>query len=61
MKTKDEFLSCGTFLVQSGEQVRFGKDVWLGDKPFSEVYPSLFRIVRRKDDTVANVHRSVFT
>ena len=33
--------------------------MWLGDKPFSEVYPSLFQIVRRKEDTVANVLRSV--
>lgn len=41
-------LSCDTFNVQNGEQVRFWKEVWLGDKPFSEVYPSLFRIVRHE-------------
>ena len=29
--------------------------MWLGDKPFSEVFPSLFRIVRCKDDMVADV------
>jgi hypothetical protein len=41
--------------VQIGEQVRFWEDVWLGDKPFREVYPNLYRIVRRKNDTVVNV------
>ena len=55
MKAKDDFLACGTFKVHNGEQVRFWKDAWLGDKPFSEVYLGLFRIVRRKDDTVAKV------
>ena len=55
MEAKDDFLACGTFKVHNGEQVRFWKDAWLGDKPFSEVYPGLFRIVRRKDDTVAKV------
>jgi hypothetical protein len=27
----------------------------MGDKPFSEVYPNLYRIARRKAGTVANV------
>jgi hypothetical protein len=45
MKAKDGFLACGTFNVHDGKQVRFWKDVWLGDKPFSEVYPTLFKIV----------------
>ena len=27
----------------------------MGDKPFSEVYPNLYRIARIKGDTVANV------
>lgn len=41
-------LSCDTFNVQNGDQVRFWKEMWLGDKPFSEVYPNLFRIVRHE-------------
>ena len=45
--------------MQSGEQVRFWKDIWLGDKPLREAYPNLFKIVRKKDDTVANVLRTV--
>jgi len=49
------FLTCGTFKVHNGDNVRLWKDVWLGERPPSAVYPTLFRIVRRKDDTVAKV------
>ena len=57
MKANDDFLAGNFFKVQSDEQIRFWKDIWLGDKPFSEVYPNLYKIVRWrwKDDTVANV------
>jgi hypothetical protein len=33
LKVKDNFLARGCFKVQSGGQVRFWKDSWLGDKP----------------------------
>ena len=33
----------------------FWEDVWLEDKSFKEFYPNLYRTVRQKDDTVANV------
>jgi hypothetical protein len=59
MKAKAGFLACGTFKVHNGENVRFWKNVWLGDKPLSEAYPTLLRIVKRKDDTVAKVLRSI--
>ncbi|XP_062188905.1 uncharacterized protein LOC133892218 [Phragmites australis] len=59
LKVKDDFLAGGCFKVQSGEQVRFWKDIWLGDKPLREAYPNLFRIVKKKYDTVANVLRTV--
>ena len=29
--------------------------MWLEDKSFKEFYPNLYRTVRQKDDTVANV------
>jgi len=35
--------------------VSFWEDVWLEDKSFKEFYPNLYRTVRQKDDTVANV------
>jgi len=52
-------LAGGRFNLQSEEQVRFWKDIWLGDKPLCEAYPNLFRIIRKKDDTVANVVRTL--
>jgi len=55
MKAKADFLTCGTFKVHEWENIRFWKDVWLGDRPLSEAYPTLFRIVRHKDDMVAKV------
>ena len=55
MKAKEDFLAGGTFKIKNGEQERFWEDVWSGDKPLREAYPNLYRIVRRKDDTVANV------
>ena len=35
MKAKDDFFARDTFKVHNGEQVRFWKDAWLGDKPFT--------------------------
>ena len=32
-----------------------GEDTWLGDKPLSSQYPSLYRIAHRKEVTVASV------
>jgi hypothetical protein len=61
-KAKDAFFFClvaHLFKLQCEEQVHFWKDVWLGDKPLSKVYPTLFRIVRHNDDTVVNVLGSV--
>lgn len=43
------------FKVQNWEQTKFWEDIWLGDRSFREAYPNLYRIVRRKDDTVVNV------
>lgn len=52
MKVKDQYLECGHFRVNSGAEIRFWKDTWIGDKPLV-VYPNLYHIVRKKDDTVA--------
>jgi hypothetical protein len=55
MKAKDDFLNRGTFKMQNMDQVLFWKGMWLRNKPLSEVYPTLFNIVRRIDDIVSNV------
>jgi len=55
MKVKDDFLAHGYFWIQNGLQVRFWEDTWLGNKPLRDVYPSQYRIVRKKDDTEGKV------
>jgi hypothetical protein len=55
MKVKDMFLSRGSFIVGNGMDTRFWEDTWLGDKPLSQQYPSLYSIVQRKHGSVANV------
>ena len=41
--------------MKNGTQVRFWKDKCLSDVTLMDQYPDLFRIVRGKHDTVANV------
>ena len=55
MKMKEKFFEWGCFSVGNGEKVRFWEDTWLGDKPLSSQYPSLYRIAHRKEVTVASV------
>ena len=40
-------------------QIRLWKDAWLDNTPFSQQFPDLFNIVRKKSATVATVLRSV--
>ena len=55
MKVKDTFLGLGSFILKEGKQIRFWEDVWIGNQPFKVQYPSLYNLVCKKSDTVANV------
>jgi hypothetical protein len=55
MEVKDLVLRRGRFKVQDGTQARFWEDKWLGKDPLMTVYPNLYRIVRRKNMSVAQV------
>jgi hypothetical protein len=55
MVVKDLVLLRVRFKVQDGTQARFWEDPWLGKDPLMSVYPNLYRIVRRKNVTVAQV------
>ena len=55
MNVKDVFMDFGSFKVLDGSQTRFWIDTWLGNKPLKDKFPSLFNIVRRKQDSVAQV------
>jgi hypothetical protein len=55
MNIKDTFMGFGSFKVKDGSQTRFWVDTWLGNKPLKNKFPALFNIVRRKQDSVAQV------
>lgn len=59
MKVKSNFLNMGSWKSNNGEQVKLWEDKWLGNFSFKDRYPSLYAIVRRRNDTFANVMRSV--
>jgi hypothetical protein len=58
MNVKDIFLGLGHFKVKDGSQTRFWFDTWLGNRPLKDKFPSLFNIVRRKQDSIASVMSS---
>ena len=57
MEVKDQFLARGHFLIHSGagHQASFWEDLWMGDKPFKVMFPSLCNLVRNKGAMVAHV------
>jgi hypothetical protein len=55
MNAKQSFFRYGSFQLNNGKQIRFWEDKWLGNSNFQHQYPSLYNIVRKKSDTVANV------
>ena len=55
MNVKECFMDFGLFKVKDGSQTRFWIDTWLGNKPLKDKFPALFNIVRRKQDSVAQV------
>ena len=55
MKTKNTFLSLGTFQLNCGTQIRFWEDIWVGNSTLKVQYPSLYNIARKKHATVSSV------
>ena len=55
MNVKDTFMGFGSFKVKDGSQTRFWVDTWLGNKLLKDKFLALFNIVRRKQDSVAQV------
>jgi hypothetical protein len=55
MRVKEKFMAKGSFKLGDGSGVRFWEDIWLGDTPLANQYPSLFNIVQHKNVTVAQV------
>lgn len=55
MGVKDTFRSFGSFKLHDGSQVRFWEDRWLGNQSLDKKYPSLYNLVRNKNEVVAKV------
>ena len=58
IKVKKDFLRFGIFIIKDGSEVRFWEDIWLGNRPLQEQFHQLYNIVRKKQDTVAEVLRT---
>jgi hypothetical protein len=52
---KEDFFSRGFFKIGNGQRTRFWEDVWLGELPLAQQYPSLYNLVLRKNVLVAEV------
>jgi hypothetical protein len=44
MDVKDNFLERGRFVVHSGQQTDFWRDLWIGNKPLMKAFPSLYNL-----------------
>jgi hypothetical protein len=58
MAMKIYFFLYDLLITKDGlEEVRFTKDKWLGTTTFREQYPSLYKIVRHKGDTITKIFK----
>ena len=55
MADQNDFFEQGSFAVGNGENTRFWEDIWLGDIPLKDQYPSLYNIVNVRNVIVADV------
>ena len=54
MSVKDDFFKRGKFELGAGTNISFWDDVWLGDAPLSQQYPSLYNIAKKKISFCSN-------
>ena len=59
MRVKAAFFNRTKFIVGNGNNTRFLEGSWLGDTPLALQYPSLYRIVQRRDALVATIMQSI--
>ena len=59
MRIKATFFNRTRCIVGNGNDTRFWEDTWLGNAPLATQYPSLYRIVQRREALVATVLQSI--
>uniref|UniRef100_A0A453BCJ3 Reverse transcriptase zinc-binding domain-containing protein n=1 Tax=Aegilops tauschii subsp. strangulata TaxID=200361 RepID=A0A453BCJ3_AEGTS len=55
MRVKAAFFNRTKFIVGDGNDTRFWEDTWLGETPLALQYPTMYRIVHRRDALVATI------
>jgi hypothetical protein len=55
MNVIDLFLARGSFIVKDGSQTRFWEDIWVDQRPLSELYPNLYQFVCHPHDTIETI------
>jgi hypothetical protein len=55
MAAKKHLFRFESFTIKNGSEIRSWEDIWLGNASIQEQYPALYRIVRDKNDTLAQV------
>ena len=61
IKVKWNFLRFRTIIRNDESQVKFWKNIWLGNRSLWDQYPQLYNIVRKKQNTMAEELRTQFT
>ena len=61
LKSREDFLYCGTFKIKDGSQTKFWEHIWVGSKRLKEQFSNLYNIVYYPHVTVANVMNQVVT
>ena len=59
MKVKQSLFNRTKFIIGNGASTRFWEDTWLEEEPLAIQYPSLYRIVQRREVFVATVFQSI--
>jgi hypothetical protein len=60
MKVKDTFLDLRRFQLNTGTNIRFVEDKWLGNFTLKQYYPSLYLITYTKHICVQSVFSTIF-
>jgi hypothetical protein len=47
-----EFSKCSQFIVGDGKRVKFWEDIWVGDRSFSDAFPTIYRLSRLHNSSI---------
>lgn len=56
---RESFCKCIKFVLGSGENINFWKDVWVGDDPLMVSFPNIFRLALDQQTSVAKCYDGI--